>query len=412
LEALGYTYLFQVKRPMAAPSLLDDWLDSAYLSLDGPLALEWSSYTSALKGAGITLTDQPDLLLWAGGDATGSLTVKNIYFAYLLQMKLQTDHSWTSHIWNWQIPLKLKLFIWLAGKEKILSWEALRHRGWEGPGICPLCKQESEDVHHLLVHCIFTKEVWHLLTNFFPQPVDWRGPTLSACFRDCIKQKSASPSLAAHICWQIWKERNFVIFEGHPPSIQAVAHRVWANFQWQPPSNKTFAPKSCEISLPEGYSLACFDGAAASSGLCCGAGGFFKTHQKRITKWFINCGEGTNTKAELLGLWTALALAAHWSLDHLLILGDSRIIIDWINKKSELHSVQIEGWMDKTVILSKLFNNVKYQHFSRTFNKVADALSKRALSGVVGRLHIFHCENGLDSPISFINLFERTVRVR
>jgi hypothetical protein len=79
LEALGYSYLFQVKRPVAAPSLLDDWLDSAYLSLDGPLALEWSRYTSALKGAGITLTDQPDLLLWAGGDATGSLTVKNIY---------------------------------------------------------------------------------------------------------------------------------------------------------------------------------------------------------------------------------------------------------------------------------------------------------------------------------------------
>jgi hypothetical protein len=159
-------------------------------------------------------------------------------------MKLQTDHSWTSHIWNWQIPLKLKFFIWLAGKEKILSWEALRHRGWEGPGICPLCKLESEDVHHLMVHCIFTKEVWHLLTKSFPQPVDWRGPTLSACFRDCITQKSASPCLAVHICWQIWKERNYVIFEGHPPSIQAVAHRVWATFHGNLPRTRLSLPRA------------------------------------------------------------------------------------------------------------------------------------------------------------------------
>jgi ribonuclease HI len=261
-----------------------------------------------------------------------------------------------------------------------------------------------------MVHCIFTKEVWLLLTKSFSQPVEWRGPTFSACLSDWITQKSAPPSLAVHICWQIWKERNNAIFEDHPPSIQAVIHRVWASFQWQPSLIKTFAPKSCEISLTDGYTLACFDGAAASTGLCCGAGGFFKTHQKRITKWFINCGEGTNTKAELLGLWTALALASQWSLDHLLVLGDSRIIIDWINNKCKLHSVHIEGWKDKTKFLSKLFMNVKFQHFSRTYNKEADALSKRALSGEVGRLSIYHCENGLESPISNINLFERAGR--
>lgn len=88
----------------------------------------------------ITLTDQPDSLLWAGGDATGSLTVKNIYNAFLQQMNLEVDFSWTRQIWHWQVPLKLKFFTWLAGKQKILTWEALRHRGWEGPGYCPLCK--------------------------------------------------------------------------------------------------------------------------------------------------------------------------------------------------------------------------------------------------------------------------------
>lgn len=120
----------------------------------------------------------------------------------------------------------------------------------------------------------------------------------------------------------------------------------------------------------------------------------------------MNCGEGSNTKAELLRLWTALALASQWSLDYLLVLGDSRIIIDWINNKSLLHSVQIEGWKAKTKSLLKTFKHIKFQHISRNLNKEADALSKKALRGVVGRLSIYHCEDGLESPITNINLFE------
>jgi ribonuclease HI len=157
--------------------------------------------------------------------------------------------------------------------------------------------------------------------------------------------------------------------------------------------------------LIEGYTLACFDGAAASTGLCCGAGGFFKFHTKRTTYWFINCGEGSNTKAELLGLWTTLALASLWSLDHLLVLGDSRVVIDWINKLCNLHSIQIEGWKERTLSLSKLFMDNKYQHFSRSHNKMADALSKRALTGEVGRLSIYHSDDGIESHITHLNLF-------
>jgi hypothetical protein len=115
---------------------------------------------------------------------------------------------------------------------------------------------------------------------------------------------------------------------------------------------------------------------------------------------------GLEYKSRTLGLWTALALASQWSLDHLLVLGDSRIIIDWINNKSKLHSVQIEGWKDKTKSLLKTFKHIKFQHIPRNLNKEADALSKKALRGVVGRLSIYHCEDGLESPITNINLFE------
>jgi len=219
-------------------------------------------------------------------------------------------------------------------------------------------------------------------------------------------QKSASLCLAVHVCWQIWIERNKAIFEDRPPSLPVVVHRIMASFHWQPFTVKPFPLKACDFKMAEGYTLACFDGAALSNGLCCGAGGIFKNHPTRITKWFFNCGVGTNTKDELLGLWASLTLASFWSINHLHVLGDSRVIIDWITQKCKLHSVHIECWKLKMLELSKHFTDINFHHISRSHNREADALSKRALNEVVGRLSVYHCDRGKESPISYFNIFE------
>jgi ribonuclease HI len=406
LSSLNFSYLAQISGSTDALPLPDSWLGSDDLFLEGPIATEWNHYISALKSAGVSLSNQPDSLLWAGGDATGSISVKNLYAALLQQLILGADNSWFLQIWKWAVPLKLKLFIWLAGKEKILSWDVLQRRGWEGPGICLLCSQASEDIHHLLVHCFFTKEVWKRLLKHFSLSVSWSGTSLSDCFSLWSSQKSAPLCLAVHVCWQIWIERNKAIFEDRPPSLPVVVHRIMASFHWQPSTVKPFPLKACDFKMAEGYTLACFDGAALSNGLCCGAGGIFKNHPTRITKWFFNCGVGTNTKAELLGLWASLTLASFWSINHLHVLGDSRVIIDWITQKCKLHSVHIEGWKQKTLELSKHFTDINFLHISRSHNREADALSKRALNEVVGRLSVYHCDSGIESPISSINIFE------
>jgi hypothetical protein len=284
LAAMNFRSLAQVNVPSGLLPLPDSWLDSGDLGLEGSNATEWKCYTSALKRVGISLTDKPDLLLWAGGDATGSCSVKNIYVALLHQLRLEADNSWLLQIWKWAVPLKLKLFTWLAGKEKILSWDGLRRRGWEGPGICLLCRQASEDTHHLLVHCSFSKEVWKRLLTYYSLSVSWNGTSFSDCFSFWISQKSAPPCLVVHACWQLWTERNKAIFEDRPPSLSAVLHRIWATFHWQPSTVKSLPLKVCELNLAGGYTLACFDGAAMPNGFCCGAGGFFKTHTQEDHK--------------------------------------------------------------------------------------------------------------------------------
>jgi hypothetical protein len=56
---------------VAASLLPDDWLSASDLHLSEPLTSEWNCYTLALKGAGISLKTEPDVLSWAGGDGSG-----------------------------------------------------------------------------------------------------------------------------------------------------------------------------------------------------------------------------------------------------------------------------------------------------------------------------------------------------
>jgi hypothetical protein len=278
-----------------------------------------------------------------------------------------SDSSWFAQIWRWTIPLKIKLFLWLAGKEKILTWDKLRRRGWEGPNICLLCRRAPEDAHHLFIHCHFAREVWTYLLKLFSLPYTWKSDTLSDCFQLWTSLKSPPYCLAAHVCWQLWLARNRATFEEQSPSLRHVVRSVQASFHWKQHRDVPHLHKDLEFNLPDGYTFACFDGAAQVTGLC-GAGGIFRSHHSRTTKWYFSCGVGSNTKAELLGLWTTLYLASSWSIKNIIVLGDSRVVIDWINHKSNLHSVHIEGWKLKTLQLSKLFSDISFLHLPRAFN--------------------------------------------
>jgi ribonuclease HI len=74
----------------------------------------------------------------------------------------------------------------------------------------------------------------------------------------------------------------------------------------------------------------------------CGAGGVIKLPDSTVYRWFINCGIGTNTKAELMGVWATLILAKQWNIQKIQILGDSKVVIDWLNHRGKLQAIDIE----------------------------------------------------------------------
>ena len=58
-------------------------------------------------------------------------------------------------------------------------------------------------------------------------------------------------------------------------------------------------------------------------------------------------GFGTNTKSELLSLWGLLQFAILIGISDICIFGYSKVIIDWINGKSNIQVLQLKQWSNK-----------------------------------------------------------------
>jgi ribonuclease HI len=100
-----------------------------------------------------------------------------------------------------------------------------------------------------------------------------------------------------------------------------------------------------------------------------------------------------------------LTLANYLNIQNIQILGDSKVVIDWLNHKGHLHSTAIEGWKQRTMELSSSFQGICWQHIYRDFNKEVDLLSKKALMEPRGRLSYYIWDGGTTGHVHHIFLF-------
>jgi hypothetical protein len=71
----------------------------------------------------------------------------------------QRCHAWKL-IWKTWAPPRVKLFLWLANKDRCWTAEWLQQRHLQN-NWCVMCDQQLETIHHLLVSCPFSRQIWY-----------------------------------------------------------------------------------------------------------------------------------------------------------------------------------------------------------------------------------------------------------
>jgi ribonuclease HI len=107
-------------------------------------------------------------------------------------------------------------------------------------------------------------------------------------------------------------------------------------------------------------------------------------------RWIFNCGEGSNTKDELVGPWEAFIMEKLLDIHHIQMLADSKMVIDLLERKGKLHATKIEGWKRRIWDLATKFQGTYFQHIFKESNEEVDKLSKQALEAPKGRLIYFN----------------------
>jgi ribonuclease HI len=119
-----------------------------------------------------------------------------------------------------------------------------------------------------------------------------------------------------------------------------------------------------------------------------------RINEHSTINWTFNCGLGTNTRAELLGVWATLTLASRLHFSKLQVFGDSEIVINWLNNKGNLNVISLDCWKERIRDIRKSFSIISFSHIYRESNKEADRLSKLVLQKQEGKIAYNHWVDG------------------
>jgi len=405
LQDRGYTKLHHFY--VHSLTGLGHWLSPEYLRLEGQQAVEWRNYTHYLSRMGITLNDKDDILVWTYNVANGMVTAKLAYDLIFSESPYHSEDWWARTLWKWKVPLKLKCFFWLALHNRLLTWDNLCQRGWQGPGLCALCYGDSESVFHLFIHCPFSLRIWDYVIAELTLDWHWNHDNLEI-FGEYFHRWSQTfrkhKSLFIFICWGIWRCRNDRIFNGIQASFEQVGSGIIGLYlDWGVEEGARSRRRIIEPLIIDSYPVGFFDGAAQMN--CGGCGFLLLVSENHSFKGRLAVEESTNNFSELVAAWALLFWARHIFIRELRLFGDSRVVIDWLNNQATIHSINLQHWCNKIKGLLEEFSDFQCCHIYRELNQEADYLSKRGLLGTPGVLHVEEWRDGSRITGHILTLF-------
>lgn len=147
LHHMGIQYLVDLKHwfPNLLPSSAQH--HSLELGLKVDFEVEWESYRLKLIEAWIVLYKRFDSLAWGGFVDGGNLVASDVYIYISGSPCSCPNDEWIVSMWRWEPPLKIKCFSWLTLFNRILIWENLMKRGYNGLSRCQFFRSNLRISH-------------------------------------------------------------------------------------------------------------------------------------------------------------------------------------------------------------------------------------------------------------------------
>lgn len=156
--------------------------------------------------------DCRDTFLWKE-EPSGTFSVSSAYNLVHVNTGNEDDITWTN-IWKMKVPNKMRVFLWLAYHQKIMSNEIRKKKGFTNQDSCHRCNGIVEDVGHILRWCPNAEDVWRRVapseyaSSGWSKPLtDWLGENVRSARKSLWSEKFMV------VAWWLWRWRNEEVFK-------------------------------------------------------------------------------------------------------------------------------------------------------------------------------------------------------
>jgi hypothetical protein len=168
---------------------------------------------SVLMNSTEIIDEQNDVRSFVWGDKYTPSKFYNFLFAQVPQ------DAALNAIWASKAMPKLKVFLWTLMLDRLNTRDIMLRKNWNldsGPNCCLCHVSQLETRDHLFFQCEFAATCWDSIGILWSATDDFTARFITArntfpgpCFLEIM----------ACACWNIWKVRNELIFEGRPCSF-------------------------------------------------------------------------------------------------------------------------------------------------------------------------------------------------
>lgn len=96
-----------------------------------------------------------DVTTWSW-ETSGCFSTRSAYAARFWGKEVVPTADFT---WKSRAPLRCRFFPWMAFQNRCWTSDRLARRALDHQEACPFCDQEEESINHLLIGCVFAREI-------------------------------------------------------------------------------------------------------------------------------------------------------------------------------------------------------------------------------------------------------------